>query len=211
MEKLRLMDVGSYPLLSLQMASWVYWRLLAMKGNILNWNSHKWGLENLSTKIDEETTNASILIVNMWPFVGLFPYDLANMSIHANKLNHELNHLDDWMFLVYPTAELDHWTCRSFCKNSNSCEIQRDFNTLFALALDLLFIVPSPIVSPCSIFFCWFHQTFDQFWTGDFGWQRNTVDTEDGCSNPHDEDLQVVASWKINRRSLVTMVVTKKS
>ena len=67
------------------------------------------------------------------------------------------------MFLVYPTAELDHWTCRSFCKNSNSCEIQRDSNTLFALALDLLFIVPSPIVSLCSIFFCWFHQTFDQF------------------------------------------------
>lgn len=27
---------------------------------------------------------------------------------------------------------------------------------------------------------------------------KHHVDTEDGRSNPHDEDLQVVASWKIN-------------
>lgn len=114
MEKLRLMDVGSYPLLSLQMASWVYWRLLAMKGNILNWNSHKWGLENLFTKLMRNNKcfhtyckNVTFCgIVSLWPCEHVNPCKQVESWIEPPGWLNVFGLSDRWIGHVVPSARI---------------------------------------------------------------------------------------------------------
>ncbi len=247
MEKLRLMDVVSCRLWSLQMASWVYWRLLVMKGNIPNKNGEKWELKHLHINwwgnnkcLHSYCDNVTFCgIVSLWPFEHVNPSEQVESWIESPGWLNVFCLSDRWIEHVVPFSRIPFFLWDS---------------TLFSLVFGLWFIVHQTFFPRFLWFCCWFHGftglrpavhvcIFDESRTApklsDFGWfpigsmwmvlftyiylhlptftyiyhNKRTIhgsvnmhqphdgsvmgtNAEDGCSNPYDEDLQVVAAWK---------------